>query len=349
MTSALLLRGLAGQWVAQESGTAVSLRGIDAVSGVIAWASGADGTILRTDDGGRTWERCTTPTGASQLDFRAVQAIDKNTALAMSSGAGSASRVYKTDDGCRSWKLVFTNPDAPEGFFDALRILPGRDRDLGRIAELIGDPVRGAFPLFRTDDYGATWTKCNTNPCVPEAKAGETLFAASNSSLIEIRNAALFVTGGSVSRSRTADRRAGYIGGDLPMAHGASAGAFSVAVRRAHVLVAVGGDYLHPDQRQGTCATSNDGGLHWKTCGEPPGGYRSSVAFDPVSRFWIAVGPNGTDVSSDDGRHWTRLKPGLSDPADSDKNWNAISLPFVAGSHGRIGRLRRAALGDGRN
>jgi hypothetical protein len=26
-----------------------------------------------------------------------------------------------------------------------------------------------------------------------------------------------------------------------------------------------------------------------------------------------------------------------------DRNWNALSLPFVVGSHGRIGRLDEAA------
>ncbi|HEY3625348.1 MAG TPA: hypothetical protein VGL00_03655 [Terracidiphilus sp.] len=29
---------------------------------------------------------------------------------------------------------------------------------------------------------------------------------------------------------------------------------------------------------------------------------------------------------------------------DTDRNWNAISLPFVVGPHGRIGKLNTAAL-----
>ena len=72
----------------------------------------------------------------------------------------------------------------------------------------------------------------------------------------------------------------------------------------------------------------------------PPHGYRSSVAYDPTQKLWITVGPNGTDISRDDGKNWTPLKPSGYDPPDADKNWNALSLPFVVGPHGRIGRLR---------
>jgi hypothetical protein len=71
-----------------------------------------------------------------------------------------------------------------------------------------------------------------------------------------------------------------------------------------------------------------------------PSGYRSAVAFDQVSKRWIAVGPSGTDVSKDHGMDWTPLKPSASDAPDADKNWNAISLPFVVGAKGKIGKLK---------
>jgi hypothetical protein len=72
-----------------------------------------------------------------------------------------------------------------------------------------------------------------------------------------------------------------------------------------------------------------------------PSGYRSSVAYDAVTKTWITVGPNGTDISTDDGRNWRALHPDAArhEAADADKNWNALSLPFVVGPHGRIGKL----------
>lgn len=67
------------------------------------------------------------------------------------------------------------------------------------------------------------------------------------------------------------------------------------------------------------------------------------MAFDEAN-IWITVGPNGTDISKDDGKNWRALKPKSGQPADTDKNWNALSLPFVVGPNGRIGKLRDDAL-----
>ena len=60
----------------------------------------------------------------------------------------------------------------------------------------------------------------------------------------------------------------------------------------------------------------------------------------------LTVGPNGTDISTDDGKNWHALQPeaALHEAADADRNWNALSLPFVVGPHGRIGKLDEAAL-----
>jgi photosystem II stability/assembly factor-like uncharacterized protein len=41
----------------QSSGVTARLRGVSAISSSVAWASGDGGTILRTVDGGRTWQR----------------------------------------------------------------------------------------------------------------------------------------------------------------------------------------------------------------------------------------------------------------------------------------------------
>ena len=109
------------QWTLETSNTTADLRGIHNVGGGVAWASGTNGTVLRTEDGGYVWQSCTVPPGAEKLDFRGIQAFDANTAIVMSSGTGDLSRLYKTTDGCHSWKLIFTNPDK-DGFFDAFTL-----------------------------------------------------------------------------------------------------------------------------------------------------------------------------------------------------------------------------------
>src|SRR5690349_9691243 len=79
------------KWEPQTSGVTVRLRGVSAVSSTVAWASGASGTVLRTVDGGRTWQQRPVP-GADALDFRDVDALGDSTAVILSIGPGEASR-----------------------------------------------------------------------------------------------------------------------------------------------------------------------------------------------------------------------------------------------------------------
>jgi hypothetical protein len=151
-------------------------------------------------------------------------------------------------------------------------------------------------------------------------------------------------------------------GVDVPLQRGtASQGIFSFAIRPDSIeqpkaiklfhnfnclkadVVAVGGNYSNPDDSEKTAAFTA-GGNKFQLSTTPPHGYRSAVAYDASTKTWITVGPNGTDISTDDGRNWRALKPGPNDAPDADQHWNALSLPFVVGPHGRIGLLNPAAL-----
>src|ERR1700728_4064648 len=141
LLATLTTKKIHAQFDIEESQTTASLRGIHNVGGGVAWASGTNGTVLRTEDGGYLWQTCNIPPGAEKLDFRGIQAFDENPAIVMSSGKGDLSRLYKTTDGCRTWKLLFTNPDK-EGFWDAMQF---SDRNHGF---LLGDPVSNSFVLM---------------------------------------------------------------------------------------------------------------------------------------------------------------------------------------------------------
>src|SRR4051794_3943436 len=84
------------RWTTQTSGVTARLRGVSAVSEQVAWASGSNSTVLRTIDGGATWNSLTVTT--EKLDFRDIDAIDENTAYILSIGTGETSRIYKTTD-----------------------------------------------------------------------------------------------------------------------------------------------------------------------------------------------------------------------------------------------------------
>src|SRR5260370_18948717 len=94
---ALTTSVFAQAWIPQQSDSTASLRGVHAVNPRVVWASGTRGTVLRTTDGGMTWQ--TVPVaGAADLDFRASHAFHERTALALSSGLRDKSRLYKTTD-----------------------------------------------------------------------------------------------------------------------------------------------------------------------------------------------------------------------------------------------------------
>src|SRR5215469_15471435 len=79
------------QWEQQNSGTDAQLRGISVVSSRVAWASGAKGTVLRTVDSGKHWEKVGVA-GAEGLDFRDIQAFNEKTAFVLGAGPGEQSR-----------------------------------------------------------------------------------------------------------------------------------------------------------------------------------------------------------------------------------------------------------------
>src|SRR4051812_23119585 len=93
-----------GQWAIQESGTKVRLRGLSVIGNDVAWASGTNGTCLRTIDGGKTWRAVRVPDSAG-LDFRDVHGFDDRAACLLSIGPGERSRIYRTADAGATWTL----------------------------------------------------------------------------------------------------------------------------------------------------------------------------------------------------------------------------------------------------
>ena len=351
------------QWSLQPAPTTADLRGIDNVGNGIAWASGSGGTVLHTEDGGKTWQRCTTPPDAEKLDFRGIQAFDANTAIVMSSGKGDLSRLYKTTDGCQTWKLVATNPEK-SGFWDSFA--PYSDC-CGLSADetlILGDSVDRKLQLW---EWKEGWEERELELSY-QAKGNslpdEGSFAASNS-VLEVATTAqvdkkwkysfrwasgtpdhVFISSVRDENTATCEPCVEELSRvEVPMASGtSSAGIFSFAFRTDFVGIAVGGDFQKPTVSSKTCSWTSDGGMNWILSTTPPHGYRSAVAYDAATKTWITVGPNGTDISTDDGRNWRALKPSPTDTPDAGRTWNALSLPFVVGPHGRIGILEPEAL-----
>lgn len=319
----LQLAALTGlHWNAQVSQTSASLRGLKAVSPEVVWASGTQGTFLRTIDGGAHWQSGTVA-GAETLDFRDVEALDADTAYLLASGEGAKSRVYKTTDGGAHWGLLLTNPD-DKGFFDDIAL--GDEKH----GILLGDPVERQFVIYTTADGGDTWQRRPT----PLALDDEGAFAASGTSLVmRGMNDAWFATGGPGGGRvfRTHDGGRTWHVAKTQLGGTKTAGVFSLAFSDGKHGVAVGGDYQNPKATEHTVALTRDGGKTWEAAAGLS--YRSCVAWLGKGAL-VAVGTEGSDVSHDGGKTWTHF---------SDLNLNAVAgsggMVWAVGPKGTIVKL----------
>jgi photosystem II stability/assembly factor-like uncharacterized protein len=313
------------RWTTFATGTTARLRGLSAVSDRVVWASGSGGTIVRTDDGGKSWKALTVP-DAAQLDFRDIDAVNGNTAYALSIGSGAASRIYKTTDGGAAWTLQFRNDD-PNAFFDAMVFADART------GYALSDSVAGRLVLFRTTD-GRQWSRVDPGS-LPAALAGEGAYAASGTNLAIQGNAIWFgTTAARVIRS--IDKGRTWSAAATPLPTGTSAGIFSIAFRDREHGIVVGGDYKKEREAVDNAALSTDGGATW-TLVKGLGGFRSAVAFIPsLGQTAVTVGPSGSDYSSDGGRTWRAIAgPGFHTLSVA----RGARAAWAAGENGTVARL----------
>ena len=91
-------------WQLMNVDTKSHLRGLHVYSSDDVWASGSNGTILNTFDGGENWHVHQVP-GAEELDFRDIHAIDDGTVVAITSG--TPARIYRSTSGGSNWSMVY--------------------------------------------------------------------------------------------------------------------------------------------------------------------------------------------------------------------------------------------------
>lgn len=312
-------------WMPQITGVRGRLRGVSAVNDKVVWASGTEGTVLRTIDAGATWTNVSVQ-GAAQLDFRDVDAFSEKVAYALSIGNGEASRIYKTTDGGENWTLQLANQD-PKEFLDAMAF-SSADRGIA-----YSDSIDGQFVIFRTTN-GRSWERIPA-ASLPPALPNEGAYAASGTNVVMLGSHVWIGTTASRVLHST-DRGRTWTIAQTPIPTSESAGIFSLAFRDDSHGVAVGGDYRKEAEAVDNVAITSDGGRTW-TLGRSLSGYRSAVAYVPRSRAsWIAVGPSGSDVSDDDGATWRPLAgPGFHAFAFSPKS----RVGWAVGERGSVGRL----------
>jgi photosystem II stability/assembly factor-like uncharacterized protein len=329
---ALATAGASGYaWHLTPTGSVARLRGLSAVSANTAWASGSQGTVLRTVNRGATWQQVGPP-GTTDLQFRDIEAFDADHAVILSIGPGSDSRIYVTSDAGGHWALTFVNPD-PNAFYDCMTFFDNR-RGLA-----LSDPPDGnKFRIIATNDGGLSWRVVDPAG-MPQALPGEFAFAASGQCITSDHgHRAWFGTGGAAQARvfRSDDRGESWQVSATPIRSGPTAGIFALAFRGQQHGLAVGGDFLAPTASPDNFALTRDGGRSWALVPGAPPEYRSGATWVD-GHTAIAVGPSGSDVSVDHGQSWSRFDSGSFDTTDCAHP----GACWASGEQGRAAYLTR--------
>ncbi len=315
----------------QMSGTNALLIAVSPVSERIVWASGSQGTWLRTTDGGSTWQSGRV-TGADSLQFRDVYAVDSMTAYLLSIGNGAQSRIYKTTNAGRQWTLQFTNRDSA-GFYDCMDFW---DANRGIV---IGDAIGNEIAILTTMDGGANWHRVPL-AALPAAQRGEGSFAASGTCLMTRPGGRAWIVASNAEHGRvlrTADYGRTWTVDTLPITTRAGSGPQSIGFRDDRYGIALGGgNAAQPGDV--LAAVTGDGGRTWVARARPPlrTGVWGGVYIPSASRpTVVAVGPAGAVYSRDEGVSWAVI--------DTLNYWSVgFASPragWAVGTRGRITKL----------
>lgn len=271
-------------WTAERRGLAgKDLNTVYFADSKRGWVGGDEGVVLRTDDGGRTWQQQPSgvEAGVNDIYFR-----DKEDGYLL-----AANRVLTTEDGGRTWHPAASFAAADfAGATPELYSVRFTSKKRGWIVGSVsrGDRVLDSL-LLRTDDGGASWQRVSAPVKV------ELLH-------LDFRGEKRgWIVGDRGTILRTAD------GGETwrQQRVNTTATLYHVDFEDDETGWAVG--------ERSTILRTTDGGATWLAVEVPVLGPRAtllSVAFANKDDGWI-VGRNGMILrSSDGGRTWVRQESG---------------------------------------
>ncbi|MCE7996159.1 MAG: oxidoreductase [Roseivirga sp.] len=315
-------------WEAGNSGTTAGFRGLSAVSENVAWASGSGGTVVRTIDGGQSWENVSVPE-TDTIQFRDIEAFDENTAIVLSAGLPAV--IYKTTDGGQNWEQKYFSM-AEGTFYDAMDFWD----DQTGIA--FGDAIDGRLLILRTFDAGESWEELPFENR-PQAIDGQGGFAASGTCLRTQGDENVYIGLGGLESSvfYSRDRGASWQKSVAPLDYGPSAGVFSIQFKDELTGILVGGDYNGDSlTTKNNVAYTLDGGENWQKVmdGMEPNGYRSCIDF--LDEFVLVVGRGSSDFYREGDLAYTPME-GKYYAVSTSKDGKAA---YASGPRGAVARLR---------
>ena len=307
------------------SGNKASLRGLSVVNDNVVWVSGSNGTVGKTNNGGKNWKWMTV-NGFEKTDFRDIEAFDGNTAIIM--GIAEPAYILKTTDAGESWKVVYENKTKGM-FLDAMDFLNSEQ------GIVVGDPIGGKAFIAETFDGGETWKEMMNRPVTD---SGEAFFAASGSNIRLLKDRNFFLISGGITSSLITKKGKNT----LPIIQGKeTTGANSIDVydngngKGSNNMVIVGGDFNADSSSEKNCFITTNAGKTWKAPATPPHGYRSCVEYLSKNDL-LSCGLNGVDYSFNGGKTWQWISKEGFHVCRIAKQGTAI---YLAGGNGKIGMI----------
>ncbi|GAA4825170.1 caspase family protein [Algivirga pacifica] len=305
-----------------------SFMAVSVVNDSMVWASGNNGMIARTTDGGENWY-ANRMEEIHAFQFSDIIAFSEDQALVVS--ATNPARIYKTEDGGLSWKICYENTSG-EVFLNGIIFWNERE------GFVYGDPVDGQFLLLKTTDGGATWNQIQT---APKALAGDIGFAGTGNN-ITVQGETIWMVAGGTQGSifHSEDQGATWSRYALPKVadnfHKVALYSIEYADDQNAIVTGIAKGQ-QPGTRQQYSFKTGDGGESWKEmkAGEVTDLYYQITTIKD-KRMMIAAGMKGIDYSTDQGKTWTKL---------NQKYYYTFEIApsgkygWVLGKNGRIQKL----------
>ncbi|MGA9116432.1 MAG: YCF48-related protein [Bacteroidota bacterium] len=270
-------------WTVVDAPTIEPLYAVDLADTLRGWAAGGGGTILHTQDGGRTW---TAQETGARSDIADIQMLNTRTGWAIGyelAGPEFGTRVFRTTDGGESWSH---------------ELFPIRDVFLTSLDFL--DSLRGwmageSGALYGTTDGGASWQEAGVDTSIrllwdlQRIRFLNPLYGYASGGRYDITGVIW----------RTADGGAVW----NPRAVGAEP-IYDIHYFDSLHVIGIGGDY---DFGAGMVRTT-DGGIQWEYTYLGVWGQARALAFRTPSEAWVPLGFAQTMmVTFDSGRTWTDM------------------------------------------
>jgi photosystem II stability/assembly factor-like uncharacterized protein len=318
---------LSPYWQPIATGAEANFRGLSAISDQIAWASGSGGTVIRTIDGGKTWEDVSIP-DTDTIQYRDIEAFDANTAIVLSAGLPAV--IYKTTDGGKNWDQKYFS--MVEGtFYDAMDFWDEQE------GIAFGDAIDSRLLILKTTDGGENWVELPFEQR-PKSIAGQGGFAASGTCLRTQGDSAVYIGlgGPEASLFYSQDRGITWNKTISPLQSGQpSEGIFSIDFKNDLEGIMVGGDYRGDSLSNINAAYTTNGGRTWlpMRSSNKPGGYRSGVAI--WNNYVFTVGRESCDFYQEGKEGYQPMNGGYY-AVDVSRDEQAV---WASGPKGQIAKL----------